>query len=140
MSGRARVGVHGSFGLLVLALSVVACDPGSSLGVVNNSDQQALVRITWPDSTADMPLGQTWLIEPHTDGVLVERSIGFYNAKIDVLRKDCSVVASWQSRNGGTVTIAPDGSVTVADAGPGAGASPVIPNVTACGFRAANGS
>ena len=134
------VGTRRSIGLLVLALFVVACDPGSSLGVVNNSDQQALVRLTWPDSTADIPLGQTWLIEPHADGVLLERAIGSYDAKIDVLRKDCSVIASWQSKNGGTVTIAPDGSVTVADAGPAAGSTPVIPNVTACGFQATNGS
>jgi hypothetical protein len=103
---------------VVLAMLLAGCDPGGSLGVVNDSPNAYIVRVTVVGTADWHPGSRSWEVEPHTTGVAMERGLGTIDGTIDLLSRSCGVLSSWHTTINGTIHISEDGTATFGGQGP----------------------
>ena len=115
------------------AFSIAACDPGSSLGIDNQSDRRVVLRFTFnPDVPEYHPKPLAWAAQPRSSGVALDRSIGELPGTIEVLDENCEELGKWPSRLGGTVVVTETSEPKLTTPGPAAGASPELSRTTDC--------
>src|SRR5262245_1789466 len=127
---------------LIMAVAVMttcACDPGSSLGIINDSDDPVHVLLLTHDPDAG-DLRRVWKVDPHSTAALLSRNIGPLSSEIHLLDSACEERGTWQSPHGGLIRVGADGCAEfIPDEGPGPGAGTLQP-VLACGATPLSGS
>jgi hypothetical protein len=98
--------------LLLLALSLAACDPSAYLAIRNDSDAEALVRLTEQFDSSGAFV-QVFRVPAHTSGVASPPEIGELKGSIEILSADCASVGSIPAQGGSIATIGADGSFSI---------------------------
>ncbi len=98
--------------LLLLALTLAACDPSAYLAIRNDSDAEVLVRLT-EQFQMSAPLVQVFRVPAHGSGVASPPEIGELKGTIELLSPDCGIVGSIAAQGGSIATIALDGSLSI---------------------------
>jgi hypothetical protein len=98
--------------VLLLALSLAACDPSAYLAIRNDGDVEALVRLT-EQVRLSAPVVQVFRIPAHASGVASPQEIGELKGTIEILSPDCGIVGSIPAQGGSIATIGSDGRLSI---------------------------
>ena len=91
--------------LVVASSGLLGCDPGYGVAAVNESREDVLVRMVFAANEAEQATDGVYRVPAGRAAWIAIPTIGIGPIRIEILRTDCSIVATVDETSHGTVNI-----------------------------------